>query len=140
MRLSRAGLVWWVLATTQLVWADGLPHGPEAFDPEGAHCATCGMRLAVPRHVAQLQTRDGQVLLFDDPGCLLVFLQTRRPRVHARYFRGPDGAWIRGRDVAFVPARTPMRYGLAAVRVGTSGALSWDEAWRRVAARHRERS
>lgn len=118
--------------------AQELAHRPQPVDMDGGHCALCGMRLVAPRHVAQLQTKDGRVHDFDDPGCLLRFLQARRPRVHARYFRGPDLRWIRGRDVAFLPGgRTPMGYGLAAVPSGTPGAVSWDEAWRRVAARHR---
>jgi len=127
-----------LVATVATAWAQDLLHRPRPVDLEDGRCAKCGMRLAVLRHVAQLQTKDGRVLDFDDPGCLFRFLQERRPRVHARYFQGPGGRWIRGRDVAFLPdQRTPMGYGLAAVRAGTAGALSWDEAWRRVAARHR---
>jgi hypothetical protein len=117
-------------------WADAPPHRPVPVD-RAARCAQCEMRLSTPRHVAQLQTKEGEVLGFDDPGCLFRYLQSRRPRVHARYFRGPDGQWIRGRDVAFLPgARTPMGYGLAAVRRGTPGSISWEEAWRRVQERH----
>lgn len=121
-------------------WANDLPSGPAPVDMRDGQCAQCGMRLSSSRHVAQLQTKDGEVRAFDDPGCLLRFLQAHRPRVHARYFKGPRGQWIRGRDVAFLEgARTPMGYGLAAVERGTAGAISWDEAWRRVATRHRGR-
>lgn len=115
-------------------WALDLPHRP--LEPAAdARCAYCGMRLAAPRHVSQLQTEDGEVSFFDDPGCLFRTLQERHPRVHARYLRGPDRRWIRGRDVAFTEgARTPMGYGLAAVRRGTAGSVSWEEAWRKVQA------
>lgn len=123
-----------ILAAAALVAVVGTAAArPAEVDFEEARCAMCGMRVTNRRYAAQLQTRDGAVHVFDDPGCLLRTLIERRPRVRARYFMGPGGHWIRGRDVAFIEATgTPMGYGLAAVRTGTINAISWEEAWRRV--------
>ena len=132
--VSSALLFTTVLATTTgSAHASDPPHGPQTVDLEHARCSLCEMRIAKRRYVAQLHTEDGAVLNFDDPGCLFRFLIERRPRVHARYLMGPDGRWIAGRDVAFVEGeRTPMGFGLAAVRRGTPNAISWHDAWRRV--------
>ena len=60
--------------------------GPEpiAFDRES--CAHCRMLISDPAFAAQLQTEDGQVFDFDDPGCLMRFREERAPRVRAVWF------------------------------------------------------
>ncbi len=111
---------------------------PIIFDRES--CAECGMSISDPRFAAQLQTTDGEVYDFDDPGCLLAFVAEHHPRVHAIYFHAFDaGAWLRANQVAFVRGKeSPMGYNLAAVRKGTESAMSLAEAGHYVSVRKRE--
>jgi len=94
------------------------------------------MLISEPRFAAQLQPETGEALSFDDPGCLLAELATRSPRVRALWFHHHrEDRWLDGEHVAFVAGeRTPMGYGLAAVEIGTPGALSLAQARERVAA------
>jgi copper chaperone NosL len=112
---------------------------PIAFDREA--CAHCRMLISEARFAAQLETRDGEVQSFDDPGCLLAALAARSPQVRALWFRHyREERWLSGDEVAFVPGeRTPMGYGLAAVAAGTPGALTLAQAKDRVAAHDAQR-
>lgn len=106
---------------------------PIAYDREP--CAHCRMLISDPAYAAQLETADGEVASFDDPGCLLAALVAHpNPRVlwfhHTREER-----WLAGDEVGFVRvAHTPMGYGLAAVGADEPGALSLEEARALVAA------
>ena len=95
------------------------------------------MLISEARFAAQLETRDGAVQSFDDPGCLLAALADRNPDVRALWFHHVrEERWLPGAQVAFEETgQTPMGYGLGAVAAGTPGALSLDEARARVAAR-----
>ncbi len=133
-----------VLAATATVGmlvlrAQALPNGvrPVVWDKES--CGECGMAVSEPRFAAQLQTRDGQVINFDDPGCLFIYLLRRDPPVHAVYFHPCEGdEWLDGERVGFAATRaSPMGYGLMAVPHGTPGSLSFAEALEKM--RRRER-
>ena len=101
---------------------------PIAFDR--TPCAHCRMVVSDPAFAAQLQTSDGEVFDFDDPGCLLRFREERAPEVRALFFHHlREDRWIPGGSVAFVRAeRTPMGYGLGAVEAGEPDAISLEEA------------
>ena len=111
-----------------------LPTGPEPVAWDRDACAHCRMHVGDPRFAAQLQTLDGAVLQFDDPGCLLRYLAERRPRVHAAYVHAARGeAWLAMRSASFARiSPSPMGYDLGAVPVGTPGAITWGEAAREV--------
>lgn len=117
-----------------------LPDGPVPVAWDDAACGECRMHVGEPRYAVQLQTKDGDVLDFDDPGCLFRYAARERPRVHAIWFHDSQGAgWLRASEVGFVrAAQTPMDYGLAAVRRGTPGAVSIAEARRIATARRPE--
>ena len=81
-------------------------------------CAHCHMHVGVPSYAAQLQTKDGRVYDFDDPGCLFEWVVANHPRIEAAYFHHfRDDRWLDHREVGFlrVDEETPMGYGLAAV-------------------------
>ena len=101
---------------------------PIAFDREA--CAHCRMLISDPAFAAQLQTESGEVLNFDDPGCLLRYRQERAPRVRAAWYHDLQGdRWLRESETAFVRvARTPMGWGLGAVRAGRPDALTAAQA------------
>jgi hypothetical protein len=95
------------------------------------------MLISEPRFAAQLETEQGEIQSFDDPGCLLSALATHAESVRALWFHHfREDRWLDGAHVAFEQVgRTPMGWGLGAVDAGTPGALSLDQARARVAAR-----
>lgn len=106
---------------------------PIAYDHEA--CAHCHMLIGDPRYAVQLVTDDGDVLDFDDPGCALTYLIEAHPSVHRLWFRDARGdRWLAADATRFAPgATTPMGYGLAAVALGTPGAIALTDARTRVA-------
>lgn len=117
--------------------AQKLPEGPEPIAWDREACAHCHMHVGDAHFAAQLQTEDGEVMNFDDPGCLFLYVHSRRPRVHAIYFHDAhQDRWLARDTAGFVPAdRTPMGYGLAAVPRATAGAIDAASAERQIAAR-----
>jgi copper chaperone NosL len=106
------------------------------------------MTISDPRFTAELVTRSGRVLSFDDPACLALFLQegTVPPaQVHSLWvadFLHPD-RWLDARRATYLrraDLATPMASGLAAfasrieadsVREASGGVLlDWDEVSR----------
>ena len=94
-----------------------------------------------PSFAAQIRTRDGRVLHFDDPGCLLLAVDGGDLDPAAVYFHHRrEERWIERREVGFVPVPTsPMGYGLAAVDRASPGALSPAQALDRARARETAR-
>lgn len=117
--------------------AQALPTGPVEITWDKEACAECHMHIGEPKFAAQIQTRSGSVLDFDDPGCLLRYEARNRPDEHAMYFHDVrSGRWLSKSETAFVETGpTPMGYGLGAVPKGTAGAMSYDEARAKVASR-----
>ncbi len=114
-----------------------LPSGPVLIVWDREACAECHMHVGEPRFAGQIQTKDGQVLNFDDPGCLLRYHAQRRPAVHAMYLRHfRKDRWLRAEEASFVLADgSPMGYDLAAVDATEPGALPFSAAQARALAR-----
>ena len=107
-----------------------LPSGPVPIIWDKEACAHCHMHVGEPRFAAQLQTKQGDILNFDDPGCLLQYRGQRKPDVHAIYFHDLESdRWLKEAEVGFVPVDpTPMGYNLGAVPKHTPSALSMSDA------------
>jgi copper chaperone NosL len=135
-RRVSAGLA---LACAWALAACGLPEGPQPIVWDREPCTHCRMLISDPHFAAQLHTADGTVASFDDPGCLLAYVQAREPQVHALWFHHvSEDRWIPGSAVGFERAgRTPMDFGLGAVDAGTPGALSLEQAQAGIAAGER---
>jgi hypothetical protein len=105
---------------------------PIVWDAEA--CAECRMHVGEPRFAAQLQTTDGQILNFDDPGCALRFVARERPSIAELYFHHhEEDTWLTRSQTAFARASTsPMGYGLGATTADTPGALSVAQATEQV--------
>jgi hypothetical protein len=109
------------------------------------------MHVGEPAFAAQLQLRDGQVLDFDDPGCLFAWWEVHMAHgpvgaalddaadVHAVYFHHARAdRWLSLGEVGFVAAQaTPMGFGFAAVAADEDGARDW--RWAAARARQTER-
>ena len=111
-----------------------LPDEPVAIVWNREPCAHCHMLVGEPAFAAQLVTRAGDVVVFDDPGCLLRYLAEHKPEVHRIWFHDSTAdRWLSPDDVGFVGgAPTPMNYGWAAVPAATPGAIALDDARRRL--------
>ena len=120
-----------------LVRAQELPTDvvPVAWDH--AACAHCRMHVGERGFAAQLQLTDGRVLDFDDPGCLVSWLETSNAPVHATWLHHhTEDRWLRRAEAGFVAVTpTPMGFGLAAVDASAPGAIGWDAAVAKVRAR-----
>lgn len=89
------------------------------------------MLVDEPRFAAEVLTRDGARLYFDDVGCLAAWLR-EHPGAAARAWVDRDGTWIAASAARFsAGARTPMGYGFVAAPDG----IDWDALQRRLAAR-----
>jgi len=94
-------------------------------------CARCGMLVSDPAFAAQLQGGSGEVLFFDDPGCLLLErAESAEPHARAWFHEARASRWLADAEVGFVRADpTPMGHGLRAVaRADDPSALSPEAA------------
>ena len=137
--MSRAGVIG--VGVVALVGAVGVfrwlntsatGDGPVPIVWDREVCAHCRMHIGEPAFAAQLQTADGVVHNFDDPGCLFEHVQAHPGVAYTAYYRDHDSdGWLNDGNVAFLPTESsPMGYGIKAVRVGTEDARdrSWAEA------------
>lgn len=116
-----------------LVRAEAMPEGPQPVVWGKQACAFCRMHVSEPAFAAQLHTAAGEVLHFDDPGCLFSLEHAQHPEVHARWFHHVrEDRWLSDKDVGFIRIDpTPMGFGLGAVEASTPDAMS-----REAAAKH----
>ena len=130
------------IALCVAVFACVADEGPAPIAWDREPCAHCHMLISEPRFAAQLETEQGEIRSFDDPGCLLSELDARTPSVRRLWFHHVrEDRWLDGAHVAFADAgETPMGYGLGAVDANTPGAISFDEARARVGARGQQRT
>ena len=114
-----------------------LPDGPADLVWDKTACAACGMHVGEPEFAAQATTKDGRVHAFDDPGCLVLWIEEQRPDLHSVFFRHrSEPRWIARDRTGFVPVEvSPMGFGFAAVDASAPGALDYDVYRARVLAR-----
>jgi len=126
-----AVVAWQVLAGQRL------PDGPVPIAWGKEACAHCHMHVSEAGFAVQAQTKTGDVLNFDDPGCFFSYLDDQRPDLHAVWFHhSREDRWLARDQVGFVAgAATPMDFGLAAVDATEPGAMRFEQARERAAAK-----
>ena len=102
--------------------------GPRLIAYGMSDCTHCHMTVADARYGAQLVTIRNKVLVFDDPGCLALYLasgEMENREVHSLWvndFLEPDSL-VEVTEAVFVRSdslRTPMDTRLAALRPGSA--------------------
>jgi hypothetical protein len=111
--------------------------GPVPIAYDRAACVHCRMLISTPAFAAQIRTADGEVLDFDDPGCLLAWRASRRTDVReAWYHHVREDRWLEESRTSFVSVtESPMGFGIGAVEQGAAESFDRAEAERRVALR-----
>ena len=83
-------------------------------------CAHCKMLVSDKRYAAQLIDEGGDRRFFDDLGCMVLFMEARKPPERAWARDSVSGAWVDARTAKYVQgARTPMDFGFEARADGT---------------------
>jgi hypothetical protein len=78
-------------------------------------CAHCHMLVSDPHTAAQLATRAGEHLYFDDVGCLIEHLAGRSGERPRAWIRDANGQWLDAFSARYRSgASTPMGYGIVA--------------------------
>lgn len=98
-------------------------------------CAHCKMLVGDKRYAAQAIDERGERAYFDDIGCLVLWLEARKPPSHAWVRDASSGAWLDARAARFTSgARTPMDFGFEA---HAAEGVSFDAAREAVLAKKR---
>lgn len=127
-----------VFVTVNVIAAGSPPDGPADVLWDREVCAHCRMHIGEPAFAAQVQTADGRVLNFDDPGCAFAHLEDARGEVRAIYFRHHrEDRWLSADRTAFVAvAQSPMGFGYGATDPGTAGSIPLAQARARMLRRN----
>ena len=133
-RCGRLSALVLVSASLTVLGCKKAPDGPAPVVWDKEACGYCKMHVGDRAFAAQLQLEGGQVLNFDDPGCLFKYLHEKKPRVHATYFRHHQkDAWLAASEAGFVAVKaSPMGFNVGAVEKGAAGAFPVAEAQQRV--------
>jgi copper chaperone NosL len=95
----------------------GCSRGEAAVDPVWGKepCAHCRMLVSDKRYAAQVVDAEGERRFFDDAGCMVLWMDTHAPPLHAWARDAVSGAWLEARAATYVQgARTPMDFGFEA--------------------------
>jgi copper chaperone NosL len=114
MRLTRLALPTLLL----LLSACGAPR-PRAIAYGSEACNHCHMTVADPRFSAELLTRTGKAITFDDIGCMAAWLAENPSEGSTGWVVSfVNGEWLRADSVTFLKTglHTPMASGLIALR------------------------
>jgi copper chaperone NosL len=83
-------------------------------------CAHCKMLVSDKRYAAQLVDEAGDHRFFDDIGCMVLFMDARKPPERVWVRESTSGTWVDARTARYVQgARTPMDFGFEARNDGT---------------------
>ena len=78
-------------------------------------CAHCKMLVSDKRYAAQLVDEAGEHRFFDDVGCMVLFMEGKKPPERAWARESTAGVWVDARTAKYVQgARTPMDFGFEA--------------------------
>ncbi len=109
------------------------PAGPVEPAWDRQTCAHCRMHLSERPFAAQAHTAAGEVLFFDDPGCLFAWEEAGGVATAIWFHHLREERWVAGAESGFVAAApTPMGWGLGAVDRDEPGAIAPEEARRQV--------
>lgn len=80
-------------------------------------CGACSMLVSDPHTAAQLITRNGDHVFFDDIGCMLS--SSKYAAARSLWVRNGAGQWVDARAARYGQGATPMDYGFVVAEQGT---------------------
>ncbi|WP_353662086.1 hypothetical protein [Hydrogenimonas sp. SS33] len=110
--------------------------GPVTFKPESLACPQCRMPLKGLKDSAQYVAENGDVTVFDDPGCMVLWLQDHgidADGAKIYVYTRDTKRWIDAKKAYYSQTdATPMGYGFGAYEKRAKDRIGFDEMRLRV--------
>ena len=104
---------------------------PLEFEDNKVQCPQCHMFLVGKKYTAQVITKDLKTHFFDDPGCMILWLEKNHidPKSVTIWIYTLDTKrWIDAKKAHYsISDFTPMRYGFGAYEHNKEGFIDFDE-------------
>ncbi len=105
--------------------------GPVAFEPQKSVCPQCHMPLKGELDSAEYVAPGGEVTVFDDPGCMVLWLEEHGidpKRAKLWVYTRDTKRWVAAQRAHYSQTDpTPMGYGFGAYEKPGEGRISFDE-------------
>ena len=109
---------------------------PVTFKPQNVTCPQCHMPLKSLTDSAQIIMKEGTVLVFDDPGCMVIWMDAHKidPKTLKMWVYTRDThRWIEAQKAHYSQTDpTPMGYGFGAYEKEAKDRLPFDQMRLRV--------
>ncbi|HYL97597.1 MAG TPA: nitrous oxide reductase accessory protein NosL [Blastocatellia bacterium] len=108
------------------------PPKPVALAPEDM-CSYCHMAISSKRYAAEFIDKDGQAFKFDDIGCMISYINSKKNRdsIAAAYVNDYNaGQWIAAEEARYVHSKsfdTPMNFGIVAFKESSGATAARDK-------------
>jgi copper chaperone NosL len=114
-------------AGPRYVFKDNRSLQPVALEPHVYLCSECNMQIETLAYASQVVLKNGLTYFFDDIGCVVLWLEDRKPEVSKIYTMTLDTHhWIEAEKAHYTrSANTPMGYGMAAYEKPFEGNISY---------------
>ena len=104
---------------------------PLKFKLHEIQCPQCHMEVDTLNHVVQVVLEDGKTYIFDDPGCVILWLDTNKidPKKVVMWAYSRDThRWIDAKKAYYsLTDNTPMKYGFGAYEKKKDSYITFDE-------------
>lgn len=102
------------------------------FKPNEVQCPQCNMFLVEKEHTAQAITAENKTHFFDDPGCLVLWIEDNHKQddkeIVKWVFALDSKKWINALDAFYsINEKTPMNYGFGAYEKPNENYIVYDE-------------
>jgi len=102
------------------------------FKPNKIQCPQCNMFLVKKKYTAQAITTDNKTHFFDDPGCLVLWIEenqkTSEKDIVKWVYTLDSKKWINAEKAFYsISDKTPMNYGFGAYEKEDKNYISYDE-------------
>jgi len=111
---------------------DNLEKVPLEFKKNKVQCPQCNMFLVEKEHTAQAITPDNKTHFFDDPGCVVLWIEENHKSIEKEIIKWvyalDTKKWINAETAFYsINDRTPMNYGFGAYEKPVENHIGYNE-------------
>ncbi len=123
-------VLFWGCEKRELVFEGNKEKKPIEFKLHQVQCPQCHMEVDTLIHSVQLITKDGKTYIFDDPGCMILWLEDHNlnpKEVVIWAYTSDTHRWIDAKKAWYsLTDNTPMKYGFGAYEHKKKGFIDFN--------------